>query len=704
MFNPWSYKCEVTVGPIDPARELRLTPADMLQYIDTVRSNKLKNGKLVERTGNLLIHDTRFNYFDGKRQIGLACGEYTDLTVLQNLKRFILQPDVGFIVDSGTSAGSGATTTTDLAQPYAGTASAGTAAPHGSAGDGLGLGHLLGDAGLDDDVRRTAAAATSAASAATAAAKSPHGIHSDLYRRQIPRESLSRMLDMPIFNGTNVKNVVQSGKSLLYYLLTYLLANCMRMYVLPGPQLPCFSAVLPLHALCTIFDMNVNALPRRHLIPIEQTPYAYLRRSLNVKYMFRFPPNVSFLDRRDPVIHDGGIDTCDKLFLTDDEYSDFRVNCTLNCRNRNEDYDGDTNNPGFCKGIESHTEIKYNMRTQLMPLLRNRHIFSQNILYRLFVILAADPPYTELYATVVRDPAKSIERDLYECVEQVVWSIDVVRNPDARRRAVSFFGQSYYYFYYMYVRENLYAAQRQMAQARRRLAEMRTDGESDSVVTEYYVNALHKLDGVWKPSAHFTMANCFSVMDNAIRSMALVLGDQRTTLFVDGLLRDVHERVPQVFIGEQPMCYTNIVNVLSTAKGNFDDILLLQRNFEARIQQHNDVAVSLALMNMLQPITEQKLHQNMQYLDNFVYGSKKVPKNSKLAVSNKWTLQNVIYYEGDLYIDGRLVLEDVFRIFTCDCFADVMVIRALLESVIMELGLGDEAGIAEVQSEQWDDD
>lgn len=696
MFNPWSYKCEVTVGPIDPARELRLTPAELLHYIDAVRSNKLRNGKLVERTGNLLINDTRFNYFDGKRQIGLACGEYTDLTVLQNLKRFILQPDVGFIVDSGTNGGAN---NVQLAQGYANSKDGPAFKTHAN-GDGFGLGRLLGDSGVDAALHKATTNTPSAASAKGEAAA--HGIHSDLYRRQIPRESLSRMLDMPIFNGTNVKNVVQSGKSLLYYLLTYLLANCMRMYVLPGPQLPCFSAVLPLHALCTIFDMNINALPRRYLIPIENTEYAYLRRSLNVKYMFRFPPNVSFLDRRDPVIHDGGIDTCDKLFLTDDEFSDFRVNCTLNCRNRNEDYDGDTNNPGFCKGIESHTEIKYNMRTQLMPLLRNRHIFSQNILYRLFVILAADPPYADTYAAVTCDPAKSIEQNLYEQVERVVWSINVVSNPEARRRAVSYFGESYYHFYYMYVRENLYAAERQIEEARRRLEEMRAAGESESVVTEYYVNALHKLDGVWKPSAHFTMANCFSVMDNAIRSMALVLGDQHTTRFVDELLRDVHERVPHVFIGEQPMCYTNIVNVLSTAKGNFDDILFLQRNFESRIQQRNDVAVSLGLMNMLQSITEQKLHQNMQYLDNFVYGSKKVPKNSKLAVSNKWTLQNVIYYEGDLYIDGRVVLEDLFRIFTCDCFADVMVIRAVLESVIADLGLGEETGVAAAE-ESWVD-
>lgn len=617
MFNPWAYKCEVAVGPIDPDNELRIVPAEFLKFIDRVRSNK--NGRTIERFGNMLIHNTRFNYFDGERQIGLACGEYTDRSVLQNFKRFIIQPDVGFIVENSSGGGD-------------------TANDESRIGGG-----------------------------------SADGVHSDLYRRQIPRESLTRMLNMPIFNGTSVKNVVQSGKSLLYYLLTYLLANCMRMYVLPGPMLPCFSAVLPLHALCNIFDLNIDALPEC-LIPIERTKYAYLGESLNVKYMFVFPINVSFLDRRDPVIHDGGIDTCDKLFLTDDEFSDFRVNCTLNCKNRNEDYDGDTNNPGFCKGIESHTEIKYNMRAQLMPLLRNAHIFSQNILYRLFVILAIDRPYKSL-RLVTRDRSKPLELDLYENICRVIRCVDVVNNADARRRAVEFFGEDYYVFYYLYMRENLKRIWPFMHYDD-------NDGMNDDTDGEELVKTIHKLDTLWNPSTRTTTANCFSVIDNMVRSMCLVLGDNETTSFMDDLLRRVHQDLPHVFTGEEPLCFTTIVNVLSTAKGNFDDILLLQRNFEAKLNAPNDLDVPLSLIDLLSPITDQKLQQNKQYLDNFVYGSKKVPKNSKLAISTKWTLQNVIYYEGDLYIDGRVVLPNFLSVFNYELFLDIDVVCAIFDSVI----------------------
>lgn len=625
-FNPWSYKCKVTIGPIEPDNELCCTPREFMKYIDRVRQNK--GGKRLQTadTGNLLIHNTRFNYHDGKNHIGLACGEYTDLHVLLNLRRFILQTDVGFVENN-----------------------------------------VCGDAGLNKPV--IGGPETVENSDGVDANNS--GVHSDLYRRQIPRESLLRLLNMPIFHGTSVKNIVQSGKSYLYYLLTYLLANCMRMYVLPGPQLPCFSAIIPLHAFCTIFDFNINALPARCLTPIHQTPYAYLAKAHRVKYMFVFPPNVSFFDRRDPVIHDGSIDTCDKLFLTDDEYSDFRINCTLNCKNKNEDFDGDTNNPSMCKGIESHTEIKYNMRTHLMPLLRNRHIFSQNILFRLFVILATDPPYDRHFNSIHRRPDRSLEQDLYEHVVRVLWCVDIVRNQAAADRALAFFGPDNYVLYDLYMRPNL-------ATMHRIIGELPV-----SPTNEQYVEMLHKLDCVWKPSARSSAANCFSLMDNMIRSMAMIQGDVSTTRFVDELLRDVHDRFPHVFTGRQPLCLTTIVNVLSMAKGNFDDILLLQREFEGRLLQPNELGVPRALMDLLMPVPEEKMRQNKQYLDNFVYGSKKVPKDSKSAVSTKWTLQNVIYYEGDLYIDGRVVLVDCFQVFSYELFMDIDIVCAIYDSVVV---------------------
>lgn len=685
--DPWCSKIEVIVGPIEPKQELRVTPLEYLRFIDQARSKKLKTGSLVENMGNVLIHRTRFNYFDRQNHIGLACGEYNDLNVLQNIKRFILQPDVGYMVDERGKRGVVSMSTkrqkVDVDDD--------DDDDNSDLDDNDELIDMNSDDNCESDnddnneEKEQEDHGLQIIEAEDETGANTCVMHSDLYRRQIPLQSISRFLDMPIFNGNKLKNVVQSGKSVLYYLLTYLLANCMRMYVLPGPKLPCFSAVLPLHALCTIFDLNIDALPSVCLRPIGETAYAYLAESLRVKYMFVFPPNLSFLDRRDPVIHDGGIDTCDKLFLTDDEYSDFRVNCTMNCRNRNEDYDGDTNNPGFCKGIESHTEIKYNMRTQLMPLLRARHNFSQNILYRLFVILALDKHHDASFDLVVRDPTKSITRDLYENVLRVISLVDVIDNPDAARRALTFFGTDDYAIYYMFIRRNISEVKQHVREFDGWLSTDAVSLDDSDELDAAYLNVLYKIDGVWKASNRAATSNCFCLLDNMLRTMTLMKGDRLATLFVDRLLRTVHDKMPRVFSGEEPLCFTTIVNVLSRAKGDFHDILSLQRDFESRRQQINWFVMPRSLMDLLQPLNEQKLQQNKQYLDNFVDGSKKVPRDSKQTNSTKWTLQNVIYHEGALYVDGDVLLDDCMRVFSYGLFLDIDLTCAIFEPIVNKL-------------------
>lgn len=492
--------------------------------------------------------------------------------------------------------------------------------------------------------------------------------HSDHSKRQIPRDSLNRFLDMNVFNGTNVKNIVQSGKSMLYYQMTFLLPNCMRLYVLPGPRLGCFSAVLPLQSLCTMFAMNPSRPPPGVLVDVRSTRYAYLADSLRVKYAFFFPMNVSFLDRRDPVIHDGSVDTCDKLFLTDDEYSDFRVNCTLNCRNRNEDYDGDTNNPGFCKGIESATEIKYNMRTQLMSFLRNRHNFSQNVLHRAFVLLAFDDAYGEWCSRCVRrDRSCPVDEELACFVSELVPCLDVRTNPAARRRAIELFGPRFAPVYILYVTKNLALLDESLALA-----------PADETASD----RLFRYSSLWQPSRDTPFSNCHNLLDNVLRTVSIVYGSAMGTEMADTLLRTVHDRVPLVFGGREPYCLANVVNVLSLAKGTFDDIVSLQVSLEHRVALEGAVTgddVPLALRDLLRPIDPDRLEHNKRYLDNFIYGSKRIPKNSKLAMSTKWTMQNVLYHEGQLITDdGVVIVEDLFPYMSYDWFMDVDVACAVL--------------------------
>lgn len=624
-FDPWRAKTKAVVGRLSPSHELSIDVSEFDKLLERLNDQGIRHTKAIEQFGGFVVRNTRYNYFDSDRHIGVACGEYGDFSVLQSLRRFVLQNDSRQHrknVAATAMATNGATT-------------------------------FENDSNEDDD-------------------KSEEDFcHEANGKRQVPRENMQRFLDMNVFNGTNVKNILQSGKSMLYYQLTFLLPNCMRMYVLPGPQLCCFSAVLPLNSLCTIFDLNPRQLPKECIVPIERTPYSYLSRTLRVKYLFSFSANVSFLDRRDPVIHDGGIDTCDKLFLSDDEFSDFRINCTLNCRNRNEDYDGDTNNPGFCKGIESATEIRFNMRTQLMSFTRNRHNFSQNILYRTMVLLCIDSFAPDSFLVEVapnsirRNKNLTLEHQLYNLVTTVVRKLDVDENVNARRRVRKLLGERYENFYYLYFLPLLRSVKKQL--------------NDESLSHMERVNASVAL---WSPSKLVATANCFNLFDNVTRSMSLLLGDNETTQFIDNLLRVVHDRVPYVFSGYEPLCLSSVISVLSHSKGTFDDILSLQRIYEHEtIYDPNDLMVPAAMKDLIRPMSSTTLARDKQYLDNFVYGSKKIPKNSKLAISTKWTMQNIIYHDGDLYDDGTFLLEDCLRFVSYDLLMDVDLIRVVFLSV-----------------------
>jgi len=65
------------------------------------------------------------------------------------------------------------------------------------------------------------------------------------------------------------------------------------------------------------------------------------------------------------VIQEGSIEVITTLFAYDNCDADIQFNNPYGCYNKHEDYDGDTNTHGIGKGVESQTEICYNMIYQL---------------------------------------------------------------------------------------------------------------------------------------------------------------------------------------------------------------------------------------------------------------------------------------------------------------------------------------------------
>lgn len=210
-------------------------------------------------------------------------------------------------------------------------------------------------------------------------------IHSDFTRKYSPQEALSRVLASPLFNGNNTKTILQSSKSERYYQLTFPLENCGRMYVLAAPMLPCYSVLQPWSHICRLFQINPLAPPARFVVPIEKCPQWRFLHRYNVKYAILLAQNLSLMNRRDPVIQEGSIEVITTLFAYDNCDADIQFNNPYGCYNKHEDYDGDTNTHGIGKGVESQTEICYNMKRQVLPCLRSKSIVPQNMLSRLMM-------------------------------------------------------------------------------------------------------------------------------------------------------------------------------------------------------------------------------------------------------------------------------------------------------------------------------
>lgn len=101
MFDPWYSGSAVDVGPIGENNELAIDVRTFMKYVSAVKSQK-KSSKIftTESMCELMVKNTRFNYFDGNNCIGIACGEYSSSLILQNIERFVIHPDVGFRVQT----------------------------------------------------------------------------------------------------------------------------------------------------------------------------------------------------------------------------------------------------------------------------------------------------------------------------------------------------------------------------------------------------------------------------------------------------------------------------------------------------------------------------------------------------------------------------------------------------------------------------
>lgn len=427
--------------------------------------------------------------------------------------------------------------------------------------------------------------------------------HSDMLRRQTPSDSFVRLFEMQHQRGGSVKNWLQSNKSYLYYLVTYPLTNSLRMYVLPGPCLPLYSCSMPLHILSKFLDFH----PRSLTFLFKRVP-ARFRNVCRVENLHKYYIDIqklplgarfSLIDRRDPVLHDGSIHTYRYIFiqLADPQngiVSDVKRVNTMDALNKNEDYDGDQTGDKVARGIESHYEIPYYMQSETMGLLRIRHIFTQNILLRAFMYLT---DYARLNV-------KTFD-DLFAIIISP-------RSLELARKLLDFNGTENGLFFLVY----------------RHLLKKNA--------------ACRSRTNVWAAALEHDNTNCRSILDSVVRSCSLILTRKVITRCIDLFVQRVHVLRPEVYADATAAGYFNLAVVMSRSKGTeraYND--LVERDRGAVLRQSFDDLSTL--------VTDEKMNANRSYLDNFVAISKDVPKNCKLCVGIKWTLQDFVYRKGSIY-------------------------------------------------------
>lgn len=689
MYNAWYRNNETLVGPLTESNELTLDMRAFLDYARQVKSSSNPFAKKVQRDTNLLLEDdeskqssnllprnkytlnefmvgkTRMQYYDKSNYLGFPSAPYTSSLAIQNFERLVIHPDIGYYVDR--------------------------------------------EGGSSEETNNE------------------NGNHSDYIRKYSPQEALNRVLTSPLFNGNNTKTILQSNKSERYYQLTFPLENCGRMYVMAAPMLPSYSVIQPWSHVCRLFQMNPVVFSQAHVVRIHRFPeLLHLHENYGVQHVIRLPCGISVMNRRDPVIQEGSIELITTIFTYDNCDADIQFNNPYGCFNKHEDYDGDTNTQSIGKGVESSVEICYNMKRQTLPCIRAKSIVPQNILARLMLhfLIGVNREFAndqldrevlskiyskstlaiftlnhvhflrlkdETYAERKDDEDKVFAVELFRrvsiCTEYITGRWRLAKNLQTARHV---FGSNLlanlYMFFVTKRRTKIEHTIKNFATENLTTLKQYEDLEADAVR-----NVLHEMLNLWSPVSSSLISNCQTLIDDVFRAAYCALGEQACTNALDHCSRTVHTTFPNFFLDKGIFDLEYIVNVFSRAKGDFDSLLRMMhtvnkymrdcRTTEA-LESSREKPLSLGKRDFFSRVSNKLLDKYINYTDKYVLGSKKIPKSCKQANSMKWAMQNVQYFDGQLWMKGEVILSDIECYFSSSFFIETNLLNMVVDSMI----------------------
>lgn len=737
MFFPNYTNNETYTGPLSEMNELSMDVREFPKYAHYIKSSSSNSGKKNKKVAasqasqnesindvnqlppytmqEFFVTNTRMVYTDGVHSLGFAAPPYTSSIGLQNIVRLVIGPDIGYYLPDEQPATAGRSRDgkkTNESNDEEDDKSNKNYKRNKDDEDDYGEekdddDDNDNDNEYDDDENDEIDDDENEEVENRPVTKRGF-VHSDYTRKYSPQEAHARVLAMPVYNGNTTTTILQSNKSERYYQLTMLLESSSRIYVLPAATIPCYTVIQPWTHLCRLLQLNPVRPPPRYVVPIEDVPEWYhLKQLYSVKYVVHLPPNVSLMNRRDPVIKEGSLETITTIFAYDNSDADVQYNNPYGCYNKHEDYDGDTNTQSLGKGVESHVEMYYNMKRQCLPCLRVKSVMPQNMLARIMLYFLRDVqtkfPSTGLETIVNRkytltlfadnkrtfdhmiskqfdEPRSSPRRPINQV--RRIFAIELLRRtcvclshlikvnallPVAER----IFGDKLPALLYLdFFRKRWTKIRPRVSQF---FDEYMHNSEvyfshEDEVVYNATRDVLHEIHGLWKPVSRAIVSNCQTLVDDVTRSVYCLTDENTCTRMLDHCSHTVHSDIPVFFLSGRPYDVEYIATVLSRAKGDFDSLLSMHVSlyerfrdeaWSRRLERSRSKPLPLGSRDLLSRIEPERIQKYVDYTDKYVVGSKTVPKSCVQANNMKCAMQNVQYYDGDLWMNGELILENV---------------------------------------------
>lgn len=477
------------------------------------------------------------------------------------------------------------------------------------------------------------------------------------------------LIDSYTEKGGTLKHILQSNKSYLHYLNTFPLKNTFRGYIQLAQYMRGTAIGLPRHHATALFGFDefrdrlvITYKPKKS--DCSYWPGDEFDCCVNV------PLNFGIILKRDPCIHNGSVVNISTIYVCrESECNDSIHVSPYILENLNADFDGDTVTCMICRGIESSIELRECMSGTFLFGGKLRFTCTQSMTFRIFSRLLGLNDRASISNSGFALNSRETINMRYICSNPVLakmflfHQLDYENNESAAVRAVAVFDT----WTPVYKR----ATSKRYKKLRRNVREILQNCHSnngDSAFQSETANSwsnesiwdFNVLNAMMRIAATSEMGrNCASETSKLhattfVNERHFDSGDVFRTWLLHILASNNDNDVE--FMEPVPYSLTNWKIAHSGAKSSPRELRVLNERTES-----SRSTSSSPRSNFFSRCADSRIDTYVNYLDTFVHVSKNVPKSSYFASGLKWVTQLCDIRNGDLVMNGEVILPNVIR-------------------------------------------